>query len=168
MASQPNLSLNQFSQQPILGQLALSLGSPPLVIQAVVSATGSPTLYAAQAIQFDSTITSTPSGVPPIVAASGTQYADGYILYDVKNNGGWTSANVVQVVLQGVLWMLAESTVDVGQVVQDGADVGGVAAFATTSYDPRGISLDYGTVGQLIRVMLFPASNKAAQAAAHT
>lgn len=168
MASQPNLSLNQFSQQPILGMQAMVAGSLPMVIQAVVSATGSPTLYPGQAVKFDSAITSTPSALPPIIAAAPTAYADGYILYDVKNSSGMTSGVVVQIVLQGVLWMLAESTVSVGDIVQDGADVGGVATFATATYYPRGVSLDYGTVGQLIRVNLSPFTIKAASASAHS
>lgn len=167
MATQPNLSLNQFNQQPILGQQAFDAPNALMVLQAVISSTGSPSLYPGQAVKFDSSIVSTPSALPQIVPAVGTEYADAYILYDVKNSAPMLAGTVVQVVLQGILWMLADATVSVGQVIQDGADAGGVAPFATTSYYPRGISLDYGTVGQLVRVNLFPASNKAAQAAAH-
>ena len=168
MATQPQLNLNQFSQQPVVGQLAMGLnGSPTVAIQAVVSATGSPSLSPGQAIMFDTTVTTSPTGVPPIVAASATQYADGYIIYDVKLGGTLTSGTFVQIMLQGIMWMLAEGTIDSGSALQDGADVGGVAVFATTSDYPRGTSLDYGTVGQLVRAFLTPATVKAAQASAH-
>jgi|ERR1035437_1829329 hypothetical protein len=167
MASQPLLNLNQFGQQPVLGMAAFGAPQALNVIQAVVSATGTPTLYSGQAIKYDATITTTPSAIPPIVAAAGTAYADGYILYDVQNGGGITQAQVCQIVLQGVLWMLAESTVSVGDIVQDGADVGGVATYGTSTYYPRGVSLDYGTVGQLIRVNLSPFTIKASATAAH-
>lgn len=169
MASQPNLSLNQFSQQPILGQLALALGAPPMVIQAVVSTTGSPSLSPGQAIKFDTTIVTGPTGIPPIVACAASAYADGYILYDVKSGGTLTAGTVVQILLQGVIWMLADGTVDSGTVLQDDAsDVGAMEAWATTGAYPRGVSLDYATVGQLFRANVSPFTVKAAQASAHS
>lgn len=167
MVAQPNLSLNQFNQQPILGQQAFEGPNALVSIQAVVSATGSPSLYPGQAVKFDTTITGTPSGLPQIVAAAGTAYADGYILSDVKNAAPLTSGAVVVIVLQGILWMLAESTVTIGDILQDGADAGGVATFATTNYYPRGVALDYGTVGQLIRCNMTPFTIKAAAAPVH-
>ena len=168
MVAQPQQSLNLFGQQPILGQAAFTNPGALTVIQAVVSATGSPSLVPGQAIQFDSAITTTPSGLPPIVAASGTQYADGYILYDVKAGGALTAGTVVQIVLGGILWMLSEAAISIGAQLQDGADAGGVATFATTSYYPRGVALDYASAsGQLIRCNMQPAIAKAVVAAAH-
>lgn len=167
--AQPSLNLNQFSQQPILGQLALGIGSFPLVIQAVISANQASALTPGQAVKFDAAVTSTPSGLPPIVACAQTAYADGYVLYDVKNQASQLiAATVIQIVLDGILWMLVENTtVDVGVVVEDGADAGTVEPLGTTgSSFPRGISLDYGTVGQLIRVHVQPAVTKVTAAAA--
>ncbi len=63
--------------------------------------------------------------------------------------------------------MLAESTVSIGDILQDGADAGGVATYATQNYYPRGVALDYATVGQLIRCYLSPITIKAAATAAH-
>ena len=53
MATQPQQSLNLFTQQPILGQAAFTNPGALQVIQAVVSATGSPSLAPGQAIKFD-------------------------------------------------------------------------------------------------------------------
>lgn len=167
MATQPFLSLNQFNQQPILGQQAFEGPSALMALQAVVSATGSPSLAPGQAVKWDSTITGTPSGLPQIVAAAPNEYADAYILFDVKNSAPLLSGTTVVVVLQGILWMLAGSTVSIGDTVQDDATAGNVSLFATTGKYPRGVSLDYGTVGQLVRVNLTPFTIKAAQASAH-
>lgn len=168
MATQPQQSLNLFTQQPILGQAAFTNPGTLTVLQAVVSANQATALVPGQAIQFDSAIVSTPSGLPPIISASGTQYADGYILYDVKAGGALIAGVTLQIVLGGILWMLSEAAVNIGAQLQDGADAGGVATFATTSYYPRGVSLDYASAaGQLIRCNMQPAIAKAVVAAAH-
>ncbi len=88
----------------------------------------------------------------------------------MKLGGSLTAGTIVQVMLQGIMWMLAEATVDSGTALEDGTDVGGVQAYGTggTGYFSRGVSLDYGTVGQLVRAFLSPITVKSAQAAAHS
>jgi|SRR5579864_574655 len=169
MTAQPSLNLNQLTLQSVLGQLALGLnGAPALTIQAVVSATGSPSLSPGQAVKFDTTITTNPTGLPPIVACAANAYADGYIVYDVKLGGTLTAGTILQVLLQGAMWMLVEgTTVDSGSVLEDGADVGSMEPFATTGNYPRGVSLDYATSGQLFRAFLTPFTIKSAQASSH-
>lgn len=168
MATQPLLSLNQFNQQPVLGQAAFDGPGALVAIHAQVSATGAASLAPGQAVQFDSAITGVPSGLPQIVAASASQYADGYVLFDVKNTSPIVSPQVVVIVLRGILWMLSDAAINIGQVVQDGADVGGVSPFATTGAYPRGVSLDYcAAAGVLVRINLTPFTIKAAQAPAH-
>lgn len=168
MATQPQLNLNQFSQQAVVGQLALGLtGSPTIAIQAVVSATGSPSLSPGQAVKFDTTITTNPTGLPPIVACAQNAYADGYIIYDVKLGGTLTVGTKVQIMLQGVMWVLADGTVQSGNALQDDATDIALELYATTGAFSRGVSLDFATVGQLFRAFLSPEPNKAAQIAAH-
>lgn len=170
MTTQPSLNLNQFSQQPVLGQLALGIGSFPIVRQVVISPNQATALAFGQACKYDTTVTSNPTGLPPIVSCAASAYADGYLLYDVQHQGAaLTSGIVVQLLLQGAIWMLVEgTTVDSGSVLEDGADVGSMEPFATMGNYPRGISLDYATSGQLFRADLTPFTIKAAQAAAHS
>ena len=170
MTTQPLLNLNQFSQQPVLGQLALGIGSWPIVRQVVISPNQATALAAGQAVKYDTAVTANPTGLPPIIACAANAYADGYLLYDVQHQGAALTANVVvQIVLQGAVWMLVEgTTVDSGSVLEDGADVGSMEPFATTGNYPRGVSLDYATSGQLFRADLTPFTIKSAQAAAHS
>ena len=168
MTTQPNLSLNQFGQQAIVGQLAMGIGSPPNVISAVVSANQATTLSYGQAIKFDTAVV-TQIGVPPIISCAASTLADGYLIYSTKNAGTALTAGVfVEVLLGGVMWMLVEgTTVLSGSLLEDGADVGSMQPFATTGNFPRGVSLDWATSGQLFRANLQPGNIKAANAAAH-
>ena len=164
--AQPTINLNQFTQAPVVGQEALGIGGPNNVIQAVVSPTGSPSLAPGQAIKFDTTILQ--AGIPAIVACAANAYADGYILYDVKAGGALTAGTFVEILIGGFLWMYVDgTTIDQGTVVEDTANVGGVEPLGTTggAY-PRGIAIDYGVTGALIRVNLMPAVTKVCAAAA--
>lgn len=164
--TQPQLNQNQFNQQPVLGQLATGIGAPPLTLQAVVSPNQSGNLAPGQAIKFDTAVLT--NGIPSIIACAANVYADGYIIYDVKAGGSLASGTFVQILLQGIMWMLVEgTTIDQGNALEDGSDVGSMEPFATTGNYPRGIAIDYGTSGQLFRAALSPFTVKAAQASAH-
>lgn len=170
MTTQPKLNLNQFGQQPVLGQLALGVGSYPIVRQVVISPNQATALAFGQAVKYDTAVTANPTGLPPIVSAAQGDYADGYILFDVQHQDAALTANiVVQMLLQGAMWMLADGTVDSGTLLQDDAsDVGAMETWATTGAIPRGVSLDYATSGQLFRADLTPFTVKAAHASAHS
>lgn len=165
--SQPLLSLNQFAQQAVVGQEALGIGGPNNVIQAVVSPNQATTLSPGQAIKFDANVLQ--AGIPAIVSCAANAYADGYVLYDVKNGGiNLTIGDICQILIGGFMWMFVDgTTIDQGAVVEDTANVGGVEPLGTTggSY-PRGIAIDYGVTATLIRVNLMPAVTKVTAAAA--
>lgn len=170
MATQPSLSLNQFKMQPVLGMQAMGIGSFPLVVSAVVSPNQATSLSPGQAIQFDTAVLQ--AGTPSIIAAPSTvgqQLVDGYLLYSLRMGGTlFTSGNLCEVLLQGAMWMMAESAIDMGNQLQDGADVGGMAAYATTGYYSRGVALDYAaTAGTLFRANLTPFTAKSSGAVSH-
>jgi hypothetical protein len=164
---QPQLSLNQFQLQTIVGVQAFEGPGVIQTLQAVISPNQATALSAGQAVQFDTAITA--AGLPNIIAAAPNVYADAYLLYDIqKSQSQFVSGAVVQIALGGILQMLAEATIEPGNVVQDNTtDPGGVAPWATTGYYPRGVAIDYGVAGQIVRVNLAPFAIKAAQAAAH-
>jgi hypothetical protein len=168
MATQPNLSLNQFKMQPVLGMQALGIGSFPIVKSVVVSPNQATTLTPGQAIMFDTTVDQ--NGIPAIISATGEQYADGYLLYSLKNGGLlFTTGDICEILQQGAMWMMCEgTTIDQGNQLQDGADAGGMAPYATTGYYSRGVALDYATgAGTLFRADLTPFTVKSAASAAH-
>jgi len=169
MATQPQLSLNQFKMQTVLGMQAMGIGSFPIVKSFIVSPNQATTLTPGQAVQIDTAVLQ--NGLPAIIAASGTQYADGYLLYSLKNGGLlFTAGDICEVLQQGAMWMMVESTtIDQGNALQDGTDAGAMSPFATTGYYPRGIALDYAVgAGTLFRADLTPFTAKSAQAAAHS
>lgn len=165
--SQPNLNLNQFAQQPVVGMLATIPGGFNQTIQAVVSVNQASALAAGQAIKFDTALTT--NNLPPIVSCAANAYADGYVIYNVKTQqASFTAGVVVEILLDGILWMLADgANVTLGNALQDTANAGGMANYATTGDFSRGTALDFGTNGQLFRALLKPAAVKAAQATAH-
>lgn len=169
MATQPTLSLNQFKMQPVLGMQAIGIGSPPIVRSVLVSPNQATTLTPGQAIKYDVTVLQ--NGLPAIVSAVGTEPADGYLLYSLKNGGLLFTANDrCEILLQGAMWMMCEgTTIDMGNQLQDGTDAGGMAPYATSTYYSRGVALDYATgAGTLFRADLTPFTAKSSGAVAHT
>jgi hypothetical protein len=164
--AQPLLNLNQFTQAPVVGMEALGIGSANNVIQAVVSANQATTLSPGQAIKFDTATLQ--AGSPAIVSCAPNAYADGYVLYDVKNGGLVLTAGVeCQILLSGFIWMYVDgTTIDQGLTVEDTSNVGGVEPLGTSGGSlRRGTAIDYGVSGSLIRVNLLPAIIKAVLAA---
>lgn len=150
-----NLNINQFAQVAVRGQLDLKI-SLSGIITGIISANQATALAAGDAVVLDSAITV--AGTPQFKAAGNADVADGYMIFDPKSSSV-SSPNAIQVALrfQGpVMWLLAAATVRPGYFVEQ-ATGGGYDVQELAAGKLRGLALDYGTVGQLIRVILVPA-----------
>lgn len=171
MATQPFQSLTQLLPQGIAGPDALGLTTNPIVITVKISPNQLTSLVPGQAVKFDAAVTAV--GVPNIIACAQNAYADGYVLYDAKN-GGATSLSPLQanneclMLISGVQWFFVNSAnVVQGQVIEDSPVAGGVEPLGTTvGAFPRGIAIDYGATGSIVRCLMMPAAAKICAAAA--
>lgn len=145
------LNINQFAQVAVRGQQDLKIALSG-VISGVVSANQVTPLVAGDAVMLDNTITI--AGTPQFVAAAASDVAHGYMIFDPKASTV-SAPNAIQVALRfdgPVVWLTAAATVRPGFFVEQAASGGDVQEIAAGKL--RGLALDFGTVGQLIRVIL--------------
>lgn len=148
------LNINQFAQVAVRGQQDLKIALSG-VISGIVSANQATPLTAGDAVMLDNTITI--AGTPQFVAAGVGDVAHGYMIFDPKSSTVATP-NAIQVALRfwgPVIWLVAAATVRPGFFVEQAAASGDVIELASGKL--RGLALDFGTVGNLIRVILIQA-----------
>jgi hypothetical protein len=144
-----DLNLNQFAQVPILGQLDLQI-SKSGVISGTVDASQATALVAGQPVKLYGSNT---SSAPTFVAAGDTDVAIGHVVFD-KKKASPEAGDVISVAgnFGPVMFLEAGETITPGVRVQN-QDTDNTVMLVTDG-KVRGIALDYGTVGTLIRVIL--------------
>lgn len=157
------LNINQFSQVAVRGQLDLQIAASG-VIQGMVSAANTTTpLLAGDAVDLDSSITVV--GAPQFLKALYTDSSFGYVAYDVKDSSTLTPGFVqVACGYRGpVMWLIAGGTITPGAFVeQANSSTVDVVTYGTSSSKLRGVALDPGTTGNLMRVILVQAAGSLA------
>lgn len=146
------LNINQFEQLPVRGQQDLKIALSG-VLSGIVSAAQATPLTAGDPVKLDSTVTM--KGVPQFLFAGNSDVAHGYMILDPKA-ATVPTPNAMQVAMRfdgPVIWLLAAATVRPGFFVEQ-ATGGGYDVQELAAGKLRGLALDYGTVGQLIRVSL--------------
>jgi hypothetical protein len=146
-----SLNINQFQQQPVLGDVDLQIAQS-LTITGQLSANQATALVAGTPVKLDSAITS--GRYPQFVAAGATDLAFGYIKRTVQA-ATFSSGDKIEVVgaFPPVMWLSAASTMAPGIPVQSNASDATIVE-AVTSGKVRGILLDPAVTGQLVRVLL--------------
>lgn len=148
------LNINQFAQVAVRGQVDLKIALSG-IISGIVSANQATPLVAGDAVMLDNAITV--AGTPQFVAATDADVAHGYMIFDPKASTVATP-NAIQVAMRfmgPVVWLVAAATVRPGFFVEQAASGGDVIELAAGKL--RGLALDFGTVGQLIRIILVQA-----------
>ncbi len=153
------ININQFNQVAVLGQLDLGISASGIIEGIVSSNNGATAINAGDAVKLDSAVTVV--GAPQFLTAVDTdatnaQSVIGYSVYQVKDSAVLTP-DVIQVALMyrgPVIWLLAGGTINPGQAVEQTAVAGTVNVYGTTTSKLRGIALDPGVTGQLLRVIV--------------
>lgn len=148
------LNINQFAQVAVRGQLDQQIARSG-VIQGQVSAANTTTpIKPGDAVSLDPAVTVV--GAPQFVTAASTDSSFGYMAYDVKSSSVLTPG-VIQVACNftgPVMWLVAAGTIAAGAFVEQAAAGGDVLTYGTSTSKLRGVALDPGSVGQLMRVIL--------------
>lgn len=146
------LNINQFDQQPVVGDLDLQIAASG-TLTGQLSANQATALVAGSPVKLDAAITST-GGFPQFVAAAAGDLAFGYIKRTVQSARFATGDKIEVVGAYGpVMWLLANSTMAAGIPVQTNASDPTIVE-AVSSGKVRGILLDPGSAGVLVRVIL--------------
>jgi hypothetical protein len=156
------LNINQFAQTAIRGQLDQQIAKTG-VIQGQVSATnGATAINAGDAVDLDSTVTVV--GAPQFITALTSDSCFGYSAYDVKADAVLTPLfiQVAAFYTGPVMWLIAGGTINPGQFVEQSTVAGSdVVVYGTSTNKVRGVALDPGTTGNLMRVILAGAQKAA-------
>lgn len=147
------LNINQFAQVAVRGQLDQQIARSG-VVQGQVSAAQVTPLLPGDAVNLDPAVTVV--GAPQFTKALLTDVSFGYMVYDVKSSSVG-APGVIQVAMRIVgptIWLVAAGTIAPGALVEQAAAGGDVLTFGTSSSKVRGVALDPGSVGQLMRVIL--------------
>lgn len=149
------LNINQFAQVPVRGQLDQQIARSG-VVQGMVSAANTTTpIEPGDAVDLDPAITVV--GAPQFITALYTDVSFGYMIYDPKSSSVLTPG-VIQVAMRWVgptIWLIAGGTIQPGALVeQANSSTYDVVTFGTSSSKVRGVALDPGSIGQLMRVVL--------------
>lgn len=147
------LLTNQFQQGVVAGDLDLNImaGGAFAGVLSANQDTPAVTVQAGTPAKIDTSITA--GFVPNFLQAAVSDVAIGYFKRTAKK-ALFAIGDVVEVAITAgpVMWLLAEGTITPGAKVESATDLLGVVTLA--SGKARGIALDYGTSGQLIRVIL--------------
>lgn len=148
------LNINQFAQVAVRGQTDQQI-SRSGIIQGMVSAANTTTPIAAgDCVDLDPAVTVV--GAPQFITALNTDTSFGYMIFDPKSSDVFTPG-VIQVAMRWVgptIWLVAAGTIAAGALVEQAASGGDVVTFGTSTSKVRGLALDPGTTGQLLRVVL--------------
>lgn len=145
------ININQFAPTPVLGDLDLQIAASGTISGQLSTNQGS-SLVAGTPVKFDTAITE--GSLPQFIAAAATDLAFGYIKRTVQ---AATFAALAKIEVVGafgpVMWLTANSTMARGIPVQSNASDATIVE-AVSSGKVRGILLDPGAAGRLVRVML--------------
>lgn len=148
------LNINSFEQVAVLGQLDQQIARSG-VIQGMVSAANTTTaIKSGDCVNLDPAVTVV--GAPQFTTALLTDVSFGFMVFDPKASSVLTPG-VIQVAMRWTgptIWLLAGGTIAPGALVESTAAAGTVVTFGTSSSKVRGLALDPGTVGNLLRVVL--------------
>jgi hypothetical protein len=143
-----NLNINQFQQVTVRGTLDLQI-SKDGVLTGQISVNQATDLNPGDFVKLD---TANTGPVPQFVAADDDDTGIGAIIYDVKQST--LSAGVAcQVAFLGgpVMWLEAGATISPGDAVEDN---GSGQVITKAAHAQKGIALDPGVTGELLRVIL--------------
>lgn len=149
------LNINQFEQVAVRGQLDQQIAHFG-VVQGMVSAANTTTaIKPGDAVDLDPAVTVV--GLPQFTTALYTDVSFGYAAYDPKSSSVLTPG-LIQVTMRWsgpVMWLVAGGTIAPGALVeQANSATYDVVTFGTSSSKVRGVALDYGSIGNLMRVIL--------------
>lgn len=149
------LNINQFAQVAVRGQQDQSISRSGIFSGQASAANSTTPLNAGDAVDLDPAVTVV--GQPQFVKALYTDVAFGYMILDPKASSVLQPGQL-QVASRWtgpVLWLIAGGTIAPGTFVeQANSSTVDVVAYGTSSSKLRGIALDPGTSGQLMRVIL--------------
>lgn len=147
------LNINQFAQQAVRGQLDLQIVKAG-ILTGKVSENESNDLLVGDDVKIDTAI-AVAGGVPQFLKADYNELNDGFIIQDPKAST-IDSGMVIQVAMLHygpVMWLIAAATVTPGAFVEQ-VDSSTYDVQVQSGGTLRGRSIDYGTVGQLVRIIL--------------
>lgn len=150
----PQVSQNQFTETPILGELDQRFNYNTLNV--MFDPAGSGTLSPGQAVKWSTNA----SGVPMVVPSTATaDKVAGFVNYNIKN-AVFVPGNLLEISQRGnVIYLTAVAAINRGQEVTSlpsgiaGGCIGGVTPVTGSSGLPKvGFALDTVAVGSLVRI----------------
>lgn len=150
MSSVPNVSINQFSQAPVPGQVDLQITNARVITGKLGTVSGS--LKAGAAVKLDSSLTA--GFNPQFVAAADAEDAMGILIRTVKK-ATFVTGDQVQVAYFGgpVVWQVAGATLSPGQQLEFVTTSGQAFAQPLAAGALRGIALDPAVDSALFRMI---------------
>lgn len=155
------ININQFSQTTVRGAQDLQIARSGIVQGMVSAANAATPILAGDAVDLDPAVTVV--GAPQFITALNTDSNFGYMVFDPKASSVLTPG-FIQVAMNytgPVLWLTAAGTIAPGAFVEQAASGGDVVTFGTSTSKVRGVALDPGTAGNLMRVILVGAQKTA-------
>ncbi len=145
-----NLNVNQFAQVAVRGQTDLQI-SKNGVLTGQISANQATALNPGDFVELDAAAT---GPVPQFIAAPVADTGVGALIFDVKRSS-FSAGDYVEVAFLGgpVIWLIAGATIAPGAAVEDN---GSGRVITKSAQAQKGIALDNGTTGNLLRVILTP------------
>jgi hypothetical protein len=155
-----NLNINQFAQVAVRGQQDLSIARSGVISGMVSAANGATPVDAGDFVDLDPA--NAIVGQPSFISAAATDVNFGNMVLDVKTASALTP-NTIQVAARfhgPVVWLIAAGTIAPGALVEQSTVPanGDVVTFGTSTSKLRGVALDPGSLGNLMRVILVPAA----------
>lgn len=157
------ININSFMQTAVRGQLDQQIAASGVLQGQVAPSNTTTPLLPGDAVDLDST--QTVVGAPQFVKALYTDSAFGYMAFDVKSSSVLTPGFIqVATGYRGpVIWLTAGGTIAPGAFVeQANSGTYDVVAYGTSSSKIRGVALDPGSLGNLMRVILLQAAGSLA------
>lgn len=156
------ININQFAQGTVRGDLDQQIARSGVIQGLVSSANTTTAINAGDAVDLDSANTAV--GAPQFITALYTDSSFGYMIFDPKSSSVLTPG-VIQVACNytgPIIWLIAGGTIAAGAFVeQANSGTYDVVTYGTSSSKVRGIALDPGTIGNLMRVILLGAGKTA-------
>lgn len=149
-----NININQFAQTAVRGQADQQIARSGIVQGQVSAANTTTPITPGDAVDLDPAVTIV--GAPQFITALATDTSFGYMIFDPKSSSVLTPG-FIQVAMRWVgptIWLTAAGTIAPGALVEQALSGGDVVTFGTSTSKVRGVALDPGTTGQLLRVVL--------------
>ena len=143
-----NLNINQFQQVTVRGDLDLQISKSGVITGQIASGQAT-ALHGGDFIKLD---TSNTGPVPQFLAAGVDDAAFGTIKRNVKQDT-FSAGDYTEVAgpYGPVMWLVAGATIAPQAFVEDNGDG---TVVTKNSHSSRGIALDPGTTGNLLRIVL--------------